>query len=61
MKPFEVNAETIGDALVGWLPEIEVAGTASNGKMETSRDSERHYLPNYLRQTSSYWVPHWPG
>ena len=49
MKPFEVNAETIGDALVGWLPEIEVAGTASNGKMETSRDSERHYLPNYLR------------
>ena len=48
MKLFEVNAETIGDALVDWLPEIEVDGTASNGKMETSRDLARHYLPNYL-------------
>ena len=48
LKLFEVNAETIGYAIVDRLPEIEVDGTASNGKMETSRDLERHYLPNYL-------------
>ena len=63
MKLLEVNAETIGDALVDWLPEIEVDGTALNGKMEKVERFGKALLAKLpdVNVESSYWVPHWPG